>query len=175
VTISPKKVEKDFRERRLIPELPGILNWALEGLKAYLKEGLNPPPAVCEATGAYRQDMDFVGQWIDERCEPDPQATVPTGSAFADYTQWAQGEIGWAFTKPKFRRNLTDRGFGSVKGTGGERQIRGLKLKKPPYMSPIVPERPSAPRGQAPGHGAPVTDGVRSPPPRVSNGGRRSI
>src|SRR4029077_19766229 len=73
VIIPPEKVEKDFRERRLIPELPGILNWAIEGLKAYLKEGLNPPPVVSEATEEYKQDMDVVGQWIDERCELAPQ------------------------------------------------------------------------------------------------------
>jgi putative DNA primase/helicase len=119
VTIPLEKVEKDFRERRLIPELPGILNWAIEGLKAYLKEGLNPPPAVQAATDDYQRDMDVVGQWIDERCELDPQATVPTGAAYADYAPWAQGEIGWVLTKLKFRRNLTDRGFGPEKGTGG--------------------------------------------------------
>jgi putative DNA primase/helicase len=78
VTISPEKVEKDFRERRLVPELPGILNWAMEGLRAYLKEGLNPPRAVYAATHEYQQDMDVVGQWIDERCGLDPQASIPT-------------------------------------------------------------------------------------------------
>ena len=64
VTIPPEEVEKDFRERRLMPELPGILNWALEGLKAYRKEGLSPPPAVLDATKEYRQDMDLVEQYI---------------------------------------------------------------------------------------------------------------
>jgi putative DNA primase/helicase len=94
VTIPPHEVEKDFRERRLIPELPGILNWALEGLRAYLKEGLNPPPAVQAATDDYQRDMDVVGQWIDDRCVLDPQATVPTGIAYDDYVRWAQTEIG---------------------------------------------------------------------------------
>ena len=69
VTIPKNAVEKDFRERRLMPELPGILNWALAGLADYLKQGLNPPRAVLASTQDYRSDMDVVGQWIAERCE----------------------------------------------------------------------------------------------------------
>jgi putative DNA primase/helicase len=136
VTISPHKVEKDFRERRLIPELPGILNWAIEGLRAYLHAGgLCPPPAVRIATDEYQQDMDVVRQWIDDRCILDPQATVPTGIAYDDYVRWALEEIGWAFKKLTFRRNLKDRGFGAGTGTGGQRLIRGLRLKSPVPLS----------------------------------------
>jgi putative DNA primase/helicase len=131
VTIPPHKVEKDFRERRLLPELSGILNWAIEGLKTYLKERLSPPSAVRDATGDYRQDMDVVAQWIDERCDFDPQALVPTGIAYADYERWAINEIGWALKKLTFRRGLTDRGFGKASGSGGQRLIRGLRLKAP--------------------------------------------
>ena len=32
------------------------------------------------STENYRQDMDVVGQWIAERCEVDPKATVPTSA-----------------------------------------------------------------------------------------------
>jgi putative DNA primase/helicase len=129
VAIPPEKVEKDFRERRLMPELSGILNWALMGLAAYLKEGLNPPQAVLASTKEYREDMDVVGQWIAERCEVDPNATVPTSHAFNDYFQWATEEVGWAFKMLKFRRNISDRGFPPEKGTHGQRMIRGLRLK----------------------------------------------
>ena len=132
--IPEQKVVKDFRAQRLIPELPGILNWALAGLKDYLNQGLNPPKAVQAATNEYRQDMDVVGQWIDERCILNPQATVPTALAYSDYQRWAQSEIGWELTRLKFRRHLTDRGFGAPKGTGGQRTIAGLALKSPPPL-----------------------------------------
>ena len=55
VVIPERDVEKDFRKRRLIPELAGILNWALEGLSVYRKEGLNPPAVVRAATDDYRE------------------------------------------------------------------------------------------------------------------------
>jgi putative DNA primase/helicase len=138
VSIDPKSVERDFRERRLLRELPGILNWALEGLRAYLQQGLNPPSSVRASTQDYRADMDVVGQWLAERCEKDPQASIPTGRAFSDYSAWASEEVGWAMTKLKFRRHLTDRGFAATKGTGGIRLITGLRLKSTPPASTVV-------------------------------------
>ena len=57
---------------------------------------------------------------------------MPTALAYSDYLQWAQSEISWALTRLKFRRNLTDRGFGAPKGTGGQRMIAGLTLKLSP-------------------------------------------
>jgi putative DNA primase/helicase len=129
VAIPAEKVEKDFRERRLMPELPGILNWALEGLAAYRKQGLKPPVTVLASTQEYREDMDVVGQWIAERCELNPKATVPTSDAHNDYSYWASQEVGWVLTKPRFRRQLSDRGFAAVKGAHGQRMIKGLRLK----------------------------------------------
>jgi len=129
VAIPPEKVEKDFRERRLMPELSGILNWALAGLAAYRKQGLHPPEAVLASTENYRQDMDVVGQWIAERCERDPHASVPTSHAYNDYSQWADDEVGWQLKKLTFRRNISDRGFSADKGTHGQRMIQGLRLK----------------------------------------------
>jgi putative DNA primase/helicase len=129
VAIDANAVEKDFRERLLLPELSGILNWALAGLAAYLKEGLNPPKSVLASTQEYREDMDVIGQWIAQRCEVDQHAATSTSLAYQDYTQWANEEVGWSLKKPRFRRHLSDRGFKAVKGTGGTRMIGGLLLK----------------------------------------------
>ena len=129
VAISPEKVEKDFRERRLMPEISGILNWVLAGLAAYRKQGLNPPATVTASTEDYRRDMDVVGQWIAECCEVGPKASVPTGEAFGDYSRWAADEVGWQLKKLTFRRHLSDRGFPAEKGTHGQRMVRGLRLK----------------------------------------------
>ena len=140
VAIPTEKVEKDFRERRLMPELSGILNWALMGLAAYLKEGLNPPGPVTASTENYRQDMDVVGQWIAERCEVDPKASFPTGDAYFNYKWWAEDEVGWALKKLTFRRHLSDRGFAAEKGTHGKRMIVGLRLKSTAVTGPFDDE-----------------------------------
>jgi putative DNA primase/helicase len=157
VAIAADKVERDFRERRLMPELPGILNWALDGLAAYLKQGLNPPTTVLASTQGYREDMDVVGQWITERCEMDPKASVATQLAYDDYFRWASQEVGWQLQKPRFRRQLSDRGFTADKGAHGKRIIQGMRLK---------------PAGAAPFTAAPVgepseTSGALEPLERI--------
>jgi putative DNA primase/helicase len=48
----------------LAAEAPGILNWALEGYRAWKAGGLKPPTEVTEATGSYRQENDLIGQFI---------------------------------------------------------------------------------------------------------------
>src|SRR6516162_3709046 len=66
VKIEEKERDKHFREKKLAPELSGILNWAIAGCASYLKDGLNPPKSVTDATEDYRHDMDLVGLWIEE-------------------------------------------------------------------------------------------------------------
>ena len=129
ITIDKSTVEKDFRERRLVPEASGILNWALAGLAAYVCAGLNPPAVVLASTQGYRDDMDVVGQWIAQRCDVNATASVPTSEAFRDYSLWAAEEVGWELKKLSFRRHLADRGFAAKKGAHGQRVILGLRLK----------------------------------------------
>lgn len=55
-------------EDKLKTELPGILNWAIEGLREYHRIGLNPPEAVTSAVDEYRQEMNTVALFISECC-----------------------------------------------------------------------------------------------------------
>jgi P4 family phage/plasmid primase-like protien len=143
VKIPKEEIEREFRERKLMPELSGILNWMLVGVRAYLQRGkLAAPAAVEGATAAYQQDMDVIRQWIDDRCIVGPQKTIPSGAAYFDYEQWARDEIGWAFTRVKFRRNLIDRGFAAEKGAKGQRMVQGLTLKEPTPLTVLQGGRP---------------------------------
>jgi putative DNA primase/helicase len=119
--------DKQFRERKLLPELAGILNWVLEGLRAYQREGLNPPATVTEATKDYREDMDLVGQWIAARCQRNPESVLSTSALHRDYDTWARDEVGFSMSTIAFGRALVERGFAKVKADGG-RGIRGLEL-----------------------------------------------
>ncbi len=133
VTIAGTEVVPDFRAKVLRPELPGILNWALAGLKDYLTNGLRPPPCVVEATDRYRADMDIVARWIDERCERASKARTLLKSLTTDFNDWAigAGEI----RKPWIGRTLSERlqELGLGKTEGGKKHnvavIEGLELK----------------------------------------------
>lgn len=51
-------------------ELPGILNWLIEGLADYRERGgLDPPESVLDATRGYRGESDPVGRFLAECCQ----------------------------------------------------------------------------------------------------------
>ena len=72
VQIPPEQQDKTLADR-LIKELPGILQWALEGLREWRKIGLAPPESVLQSTKSYREDNDSVGQWIGSACVHEPK------------------------------------------------------------------------------------------------------
>ena len=57
---------------RFLPELPGILQWAFEGLQSIGSGGLRPPSAVQAATSGYRAAEDTVLRWLAGECERAP-------------------------------------------------------------------------------------------------------
>lgn len=65
------KIEKpDVKmEDKLKAELPGILNWAIDGLREYHRIGLKPPIEVLAAVDEYRQEMNTVAFFVKECCE----------------------------------------------------------------------------------------------------------
>jgi phage/plasmid-associated DNA primase len=83
VTIPEEERDENYRERYLVPELPGILNWMLEGLKMYKEIGLKPPIEIQAATKAYRAEMDVIEQWLGNNCIRGPNLT----SRFKSFTR----------------------------------------------------------------------------------------
>jgi putative DNA primase/helicase len=75
ITIPPEQQDKRLAGR-LFSELPGILEWAMQGCIEWRKIGLAPPAGVLESTQAYRKDNDSIGQWIESTCSLD--ATLRT-------------------------------------------------------------------------------------------------
>jgi putative DNA primase/helicase len=60
----PKLPEKLWTERR------AILRWCIDGCLEWQRVGLAPPAIVRDATEEYFQDQDTVGQWIEDRANP---------------------------------------------------------------------------------------------------------
>ena len=65
----------DLLETYLIPELPGILAWAVRGCLDWQTHGLQVPPEVEAETKKYRNEMDLVTGFLDDRCERIQHAT----------------------------------------------------------------------------------------------------
>lgn len=103
--------EKDRRlPHKLGQELSGILNWCLEGYGLYVAEGLEPPKAVRQATGQYRDDMDKVGRFISEECVTDkPDLYVKKQDLYNAYKTWCDENGMYAEQKRKFGERLSEK------------------------------------------------------------------
>lgn len=81
--------ERDHNLTSLLAgELAGIFNWALKGYDDWKLNKLQPPDEVNEATNAYRQDNDPVGQFIDDRCDHAPGAKATTQELYNNFEIW---------------------------------------------------------------------------------------
>lgn len=97
---------------KLREELPGVLNWALEGLKRLRTNGrFTDAAAVRKEIKDYRTEQNAVALWLNERTTYSlPEAQRPAGAetrardAFQDYLQWAAAT--------NRQRTLTETAFG---------------------------------------------------------------
>ncbi len=125
VTIPPEKRDKDLAEKLKV-EWPGILQWMIDGCLAWQRHGLNPPPAVREATAEYLEAEDAIATWIADCCARDPDAWESSTRLFQSWCAWAKvaGEpIG---SQRAFAQKLQDRL--QPQRTENARGFRGVKI-----------------------------------------------
>src|SRR5262249_27397364 len=129
VTIPPDARDKDLLDR-LCFELPGILRWAVDGCMMWRAEGLEPPNSVKQATNEYRSEMDFIGDFIRERCDTlDPQARAPFSELYQEFAAWAKlVDSTQNISQKDFANGLNERGFSSGRNSTGRFRC-GIRLK----------------------------------------------
>ncbi|MEK5070820.1 phage/plasmid primase, P4 family [Sporosarcina sp. FSL K6-1508] len=133
-TLNLKPHERDKKlEEKLTLEMPGILNWVLEGCLKWQKSGLKEPRVVAEATGNYKEDMDILAPFLSETCyviEPKNESIrIEAKELFNIYDRWCFGSGERALGNRSFYRMLETKGFGKVKGTGNKTFLTGITLK----------------------------------------------
>ena len=121
--------EKDF-PKKLVEELPSILNWALEGCLKWQEEGLDPPDEVILATNSYRGEMDVLGAFLEECCVREPSYEVSSKELYGKYKEWAEANGERVMTNTQFGRLLNEREFEKYRQTAGSKLImyKGITL-----------------------------------------------
>lgn len=106
---------------KLESELPGILNFALDGLRRLRLRGRFPESkAVQEAVNEYRKESNPVAQWLDERTEPINQPYTAATALYADYCAWCGNNGRQAMNSNNFSRELTKLKIDGKKLTNGK-------------------------------------------------------
>lgn len=110
VTI-PDEERDEMLTEKLKAELPGILNWALQGLAVYRDYGMMYPDKVNAATQQYRESQDIVGQFLKAKCIENPVASIRASDLYDLYKGWAADAKEYIMKERKFGEAMKKRGF----------------------------------------------------------------
>ena len=124
VTIPDAEQDKKLL-RKLKTELPGILNWAIEGCLLWQAEGLNAPASVTASITAYRSEMDTVAGFIEDECHQDPTQRSSVANLYEQYASWCKAQDKHPRTKVQFGTVLKSQGYAQVRDNTG-RYWQGL-------------------------------------------------
>ncbi len=134
-------IPKDRRRKmdelisELVSELPGILNWALDGYSDYIsKGGLVPPALVNDAVEEYRQDCEILSEFMADMLEKAPghkELLVDITNEELNYYKNKNQEPPISGSK-SMKLYLIEKGYRVEKGTGNKQYVKGIKLVKEP-------------------------------------------
>lgn len=96
---------------KLKAEGPGILNWALAGLRQWRKGGLQLPRRIRAATDAYREENDIIGEWLRDNCVTGGGHSARKDVLYGDYEAWAKANGFHPMTQKRLTRRLGERGY----------------------------------------------------------------
>jgi putative DNA primase/helicase len=143
-TISDEEKDKTLPDK-LKREAPGILAWAVRGCHKWLKEGLGMPREVQAATEVYRDDQDFLKDFLDEYCVIGAGNIIERQTLYATYGGWAKSQGLFVISLTKFTQEIKARGFDTretrQRQGGGIVKLRyyvGITLAKSANI-PLVP------------------------------------
>jgi P4 family phage/plasmid primase-like protien len=116
--------------QKLEAELPGILNWMIEGYQQFKVHGLSRPDTIKKAKAAYRNEEDVFTAWFAECCDTS-KSTVSTSLAilYCNFKNWAEEEgIRGVMTRKHFGQRLADAGYPLVRGGGRAVSVAGITI-----------------------------------------------
>jgi putative DNA primase/helicase len=132
VTIPEAERDKDLIDKQRV-EWPGILQWAVEGCLEWQKAGLAPPKAVVAATDKYLASEDVIANWLDDKCEQNPNFTQRRSALYESWKYYAERTGEFAGPAKEFYAALESRGFEQTKHAG-VRKFGGLRLLPEPGL-----------------------------------------
>lgn len=122
----PSEQDKHLKDKlRYKNELSGILNWCIEGLRMYRKEGLQPPQAVQNATEVYRTDSDKIGNFINE-CLVKSDANSKAKDIYEVYSSWCSDNGYGVENKGNFFSELKGKGIFATSGTVAGKTVKNI-------------------------------------------------
>lgn len=128
--IIPAHKRKKNLGRQLVKELPGILNWALEGCEEWRKNGLMAPDTVRRAITEYKEEYDVLSEFFKERCRLRDSEWTSRSALYQAFSDWWQETRGRnPLSHISFNRALGERTDLRQKKRDGIRGWLGIGVK----------------------------------------------
>ena len=130
VRFSEDKQDKNLTDK-LRSELPGILNWAIDGCLEWQDEGLTTPKIILDATKEYQTEMDRINSWMEDCCSNNASNhnSVKASDLYKSYKRWADDNGEWCMNQRILGTKLAERGFQKRRESRGW-VYRGIQLNK---------------------------------------------
>ncbi|WP_443628047.1 phage/plasmid primase, P4 family [Candidatus Njordibacter sp. Uisw_002] len=128
VSVAPDEQDKELTTK-LLGESSGVLNWALEGCRMWIDEGLGGCKIVDKATKAYRSEMDVISGWIKECCITDVNAEEQSSVLYNSFKLWALENGEYVVNNRKFKQKLEEKGILLSRASKGS-MYSGLRLQE---------------------------------------------
>lgn len=127
------KRDKKLSEK-LSLELPGILNWAIEGCLKWQESGLKEPKVVAAATSNYKDDMDLLGPFLLECCyvdRKDETVKIEATELFRVYDNFSCKNSDTSVKNSRaFYRMMETKGFIKKRGPRNKNYFYGITLQE---------------------------------------------
>jgi putative DNA primase/helicase len=126
------KIDDNKKDPKLLDklkaELPGILAWAVQGCLDWQQQGLAEPQEVIDATKNYQDEMDVIGQFLNECCFLKPgsqEIKANSTDLYKAFLKWS-GEL--TMTQKAFSSALQELGYTKKVGGDGRMYWQGIGL-----------------------------------------------
>lgn len=106
--VAPEDVDP-YLDEKLWAEREGIFAWMVEGARLYFKDGLCVPGDMPEKIKEYQKDMDFIGQFIQEKLEVIEGGQIGATDLFELYKDWAKDNNEWKMSMRTFSGKMRGR------------------------------------------------------------------
>ncbi|HDR8114723.1 TPA: DNA primase [Bacillus cereus] len=124
----PKEKRDKKLPEKLSLEMPGILNWAIEGCLKWQQSGLSDPAIVRKATGDYKEEMDILGPFMFECCFKREDYQIEAKELYEVYANWCFRNGEHQLKNRAFYRILETQGFKRERGNRNKYYIKGVTL-----------------------------------------------
>jgi putative DNA primase/helicase len=113
----------------LLAEAPGILRWAVEGLRQWRENGLMEPQAVVDATTGYRSEEDVMLRFIQsDYLEIGGEYKCGAHDLYETYKKWAHNNHEEELSERKFSDSMKAHGYKKLPRTTKGIQYTGMRI-----------------------------------------------